>query len=57
MNPLTDIIKTEIRKKGWMTFAEFMEIALYHPGLGYYTSGRARIGKRGDYYTSPVFAL
>jgi SAM-dependent MidA family methyltransferase len=53
MNPLTDIIKTEIRKKGWMTFAEFMEIALYHPGLGYYTSGRARIGKRGDYYTSP----
>jgi SAM-dependent MidA family methyltransferase len=53
MNPLTDIIKAEIGKKGRLTFSEFMELALYHPGLGYYTSGGARIGKRGDYYTSP----
>jgi SAM-dependent MidA family methyltransferase len=53
MNTLTDIIKAEIRKNGRLTFAEFMETALYHPGLGYYTSGGARIGKRGDYYTSP----
>lgn len=29
-----------------------MDIALYHPEFGYYTSERARIGKEGDYYTS-----
>ena len=53
MNALSEIIKTEIRKKGRLTFAEFMDLALYHPGLGYYTSGKTRIGKHGDYYTSP----
>ena len=53
MNALSEIIKTEIRKKGRLTFAEFMDLALYHPELGYYTSGEARIGKHGDYYTSP----
>ena len=53
MNALSEIIKTEIRKKGRLTFAEFMDLALYHPELGYYTSGAARIGKGGDYYTSP----
>jgi SAM-dependent MidA family methyltransferase len=30
-----------------------MEIALYHPEYGYYASGKAEIGKEGDYYTSP----
>jgi SAM-dependent MidA family methyltransferase len=29
-----------------------MELALYHPRHGYYTSGRARIGRQGDYFTS-----
>jgi len=36
-----------------------MEEALYHPGLGYYTSDRNPIGRQGDFYTSsdldPVF--
>lgn len=53
MNALAEIIKDEIRKVGRLTFAEFMKLALYHPELGYYTSGNTRIGKRGDYYTSP----
>ncbi len=53
MDPITEIIKSEIEKKGRLTFSEYMEIALYHPGLGYYASGEAKIGKRGDYYTSP----
>lgn len=53
MNALAEIIKDEIRKIGRLTFAEYMELALYHPELGYYTSGNSRIGKRGDYYTSP----
>lgn len=29
-----------------------MELALYHPALGYYSSGRARVGKDGDFFTS-----
>jgi SAM-dependent MidA family methyltransferase len=37
---------------GRITFERFMELALYHPQHGYYTAGRARIGKRGDYFTS-----
>lgn len=35
-----------------MTFAQFMEWALYHPSLGYYMRPQAKIGKEGDYYTS-----
>ncbi len=53
MNKLTEIIKSQIRDKGPITFAEFMELALYHPSYGYYSSGQASIGKKGDFYTSP----
>jgi SAM-dependent MidA family methyltransferase len=53
MSVLTDIIKDEMRKQGPITFARFMELALYHPEYGYYTSGNAVIGKEGDFYTSP----
>ncbi|MDR4505141.1 MAG: SAM-dependent methyltransferase [Candidatus Scalindua sp.] len=46
-------------KEGPITFAKFMEWALYHPEHGYYTSQKEKIGRRGDYYTSsdvhPVF--
>ncbi|MDP6923387.1 MAG: SAM-dependent methyltransferase [Candidatus Scalindua sp.] len=41
-----------INVKGKITFADFMELALYHPEHGYYASGKEKIGKRGDYYTS-----
>jgi SAM-dependent MidA family methyltransferase len=41
-----------INKRGKITFADFMELALYHPEHGYYTSGNEKIGKKGDYYTS-----
>ena len=44
---------SEIHKNGPLTFAEFMNIALYDNENGYYTSGRAEIGKKGDFYTSP----
>ena len=36
-----------------MTFAEFMELALYHLVQGYYVTQATRIGARGDFYTSP----
>ncbi len=35
-----------------MPFARFMEIALYDPEAGYYGSGRATIGRGGDFYTN-----
>ncbi|MEM7008611.1 MAG: SAM-dependent methyltransferase [Thermodesulfobacteriota bacterium] len=53
MSKLNDIIKTEITKKGKITFADFMQLALYHPEYGYYSSGKNEIGKEGDFYTSP----
>lgn len=53
MNALTEIVKKEIAEKGPMRFDRFMELALYHPDHGYYTSGGARVGKERDYYTSP----
>jgi SAM-dependent MidA family methyltransferase len=45
-------ISNLIHKRGKITFADFMELALYHPEYGYYTSSKEKIGKRGDYYTS-----
>jgi len=46
-------IRREIEaRNGRLTFARFMELALYHPQHGYYASGRERIGKKGDYFTS-----
>lgn len=52
MNNAEDEIRRRLSDKGRLTFAEFMEVALYHPGGGYYTSGE-RVGAAGDYYTSP----
>ena len=45
-------IRRRIAASGAITFAEFMEVALYHRG-GYYAS-RGPIGAGGDYFTSPV---
>lgn len=44
-------IREEISAKGAITFARFMELALYGPG-GYYTSG-SPISASGDYFTAP----
>ena len=50
---LVAAIRAEIaRAGGRITFARFMELALYHPRFGYYTGGAARIGRRGDFFTS-----
>lgn len=45
-------IRRRITQHGAITFAEFMELALYWPGGGYYVTGD-RIGAEGDFYTSP----
>jgi len=49
---LTDFIRRTIRQTGPVSFAWFMEQALYHPELGYYSSGRCGIGRQGDYFTN-----
>jgi len=46
-------IVAEIQAGGPMTFARFMELALYHPALGYYASGRRGPGREGDFLTAP----
>lgn len=53
MNDLRHFIISQIRAEGPVTFARFMDWCLYHPDYGYYGSGRAKIGKEGDYYTGP----
>lgn len=50
---LAEIISNRIKDEGPLTFEQFMEMALYYPGLGYYTSNREKIGSCGDYYTGP----
>jgi SAM-dependent MidA family methyltransferase len=49
---LAEIIRAEIGANGPISFACFMELALYHPDRGYYASGRANIGRRGDFFTN-----
>jgi SAM-dependent MidA family methyltransferase len=49
---LIDLIREHIRANGPVSFAWFMEQALYHPRFGYYASGRCQIGRRGDYFTN-----
>jgi len=46
-------IRRRIQQQGAITFAEFMELALYWPDGGYYTSAQP-FGASGDYYTSPM---
>jgi SAM-dependent MidA family methyltransferase len=46
-------IRAEIRAIGPMTFARFMDLALYDPEGGYYRSADARPGRAGDFLTAP----
>jgi SAM-dependent MidA family methyltransferase len=41
------------RHDGVLSFARFMETALYAPGLGYYSGGAAKLGQAGDFTTAP----
>ncbi len=38
---------------GWISFERFMEMALYEPGLGYYSAGATKLGSDGDFVTAP----
>lgn len=50
-------IVAEVARRGRVSFAEFMELALYHPSDGYYTrprSGPGPAGRAGDFLTAPT---
>jgi SAM-dependent MidA family methyltransferase len=49
---LIRIIRAKIEEHGPVSFAWFMQQALYHPEHGYYSSGRCAIGRKGDYFTN-----
>ena len=38
---------------GWIAFSRYMELALYAPGLGYYSGGARKFGAAGDFITAP----
>jgi SAM-dependent MidA family methyltransferase len=38
---------------GWLSFEQFMELALYAPGFGYYSAGSVKMGAGGDFVTAP----
>ena len=50
---LLAVIRDEIRAGGPMTFARFMELALYDPTLGYYATGTRGPGRAADFLTAP----
>jgi SAM-dependent MidA family methyltransferase len=51
---LVDLIRRDIAAHdGWISFARYMELALYAPGLGYYTAGAYKFGAAGDFITAP----
>ncbi|MDO8702505.1 MAG: SAM-dependent methyltransferase [Undibacterium sp.] len=51
---LQQLIRAEIAANaGWISFARYMELALYAPRLGYYSGGAAKLGKDGDFTTAP----
>ena len=51
---LTRLIQNDIAAHGgWISFSRYMELALYAPGLGYYTAGAHKFGEAGDFITAP----
>jgi SAM-dependent MidA family methyltransferase len=53
MSPLHSELVSLIRRDGPLSFERYMELCLYHPQFGYYTSKSGeRFGREGDYYTS-----
>lgn len=49
---LTSLIQQEADRRGQLSVARFMELALYTPELGYYEQHRKSIGRKGDFFTS-----
>lgn len=51
---LVTAIRADIEANGgWISFARYMEQALYAPGMGYYSAGSTKFGEAGDFVTAP----
>ncbi len=51
---LIELVRAELEQSGGrIPFDRFMELALYAPGLGYYTAGARKFGEAGDFVTAP----
>ncbi|MDR3478971.1 MAG: SAM-dependent methyltransferase [Gammaproteobacteria bacterium] len=51
------LIRNEITAAGGhISFARYMELALFAPGLGYYSAGSHKLGKNGDFITAPLIS-
>ncbi len=51
---LVELIRAVIRAEGGaIAFSRYMELALYAPGLGYYSAGAQKFGRAGDFVTAP----
>ena len=51
---LAEHIAMTIASEGdWVPFSRYMELALYAPGMGYYTAGARKFGAEGDFVTAP----
>lgn len=51
---LTTMIRRVIETEGGaIPFSRYMELALYSPGLGYYSAGAQKFGRAGDFVTAP----
>lgn len=54
----SDLLKQHIadfceQNGGWIRFSDYMNLALYQPGLGYYSGGLQKFGEKGDFITAP----
>lgn len=47
------IHKELVTAGGWISFAHYMRLALYAPGMGYYSGGAIKFGQAGDFVTAP----
>lgn len=47
------IQKQIVAANRWISFEQYMNLALYAPGLGYYSSGATKLGSAGDFVTAP----
>jgi SAM-dependent MidA family methyltransferase len=51
---VADLVRARlVASGGWISFADYMDLVLYAPGLGYYSAGAQKFGPAGDFVTAP----
>jgi SAM-dependent MidA family methyltransferase len=46
----------QVSDDGWLSFEQYMQMALYEPSLGYYAGGQQKFGANGDFVTAPILS-